>query len=90
VTRNTYSASHPKSAPERTELLVIEREDAADVPDRRTIRKLCGQDKFAAHRLDGTTQGRDMHVGALLDLGNLLLCDAKAAGHFGLCQLPGA
>jgi hypothetical protein len=32
VTRNTYSASHQKSAPERTELFVIECEDAADVP----------------------------------------------------------
>jgi hypothetical protein len=40
---------------------------------RRAMGKFRDQEKFPAHGFNGPAERRDMHVSALLDLGNLLL-----------------
>jgi hypothetical protein len=57
--------------------------------DRLAIGKSRHQDEAAAHCLDLPSQRRDVHVRALLNLGNLLLRDVQRPRHPGLRELAG-
>lgn len=46
--------------------------------------------ELASHGLNGASEGGDVHVRALLDVGDLFLSDAEGLGHFCLCDFAGA